>query len=431
LFHIGRILEFPKAFYSILRELNRYNNVISWSQKLILTFIMISAIACAPSAIDYVGKGAAGSGGFAQQGPGAFSFTNQTGVALGATITSNAVPLSGFTGILPAVCVGCVAILRNGSATNGSLFVSGDTISIQLLSPLAPNTSSSATVTVGSTTSKVWSVSTTLNTPGAFNFTNQTGVITNAPITSDTVVLGGTFSGLTATCNAGCIAISRNGGAFTAGPVAGFNNGDTITIRLTSASSSLTAATATVSVGGTTSSSWSVTTTNDPCAAAPSVGTICADGTIYAGLTPDGNVPMFAAPCDDYISGVNCATGSFTGLRFALGQSINSGINSSSLGKANTAALFALNGNADSPYEAATYCKTLTQNGHSDWYLPAEGELNLLYVNKVAIGHFIVSGYWSSTEFDAGSSRYIDFSNGSQNITGKTNGSLVVRCVRR
>jgi hypothetical protein len=39
----------------------------------------------------------------------------------------------------------------------------------------------------------------------------------------------------------------------------------------------------------------------DPCtgtATPPTVGQACTDGSVYAGLTPDGNVPMYVTPCD-------------------------------------------------------------------------------------------------------------------------------------
>ncbi len=407
--------------------------------KFFSTLSMSLIFGCVPTVIDYAQQavtpatGATG-GGSGLGGPPAFSFINQTGVNLGVAITSNTVTLSGFTGLVPAACVGCLAIIRNGSvaSANGVNFLPGDTIALQMTSSAIPNTAATATVTVGSTTSSVWSVTTTLNAPAPFSFTAQTGVITNATITSNTVSLAGTFSGLTATCGAGCIAISRNGGAFSAGPVAGFSNGDTIAIRLTSSASSTTAVTAMVTVGGTTSSAWSVTTTMDPCAGSPSVGTVCADATIYAGLTPDGNVPMYAAPCDDGQSGAGCATGTAALIKWSYGTSVTTGFTGSVTGRAYTASLYALNGNADGPYEAATYCKTLLQNGHSDWYLPALGELNLLYTNRVAIGGFNTGGsyYWSSTEYNNPNAWAERFSDGTQSTDTKNNANLV-RCVRR
>jgi len=98
----------------------------------------------------------------------------------------------------------------------------------------------------------------------AFSFTNQTGVGLSSAITSNTVTLSGGATSQTATCNAGCTAISINGGAFVAGPVAGVNSGDTIAIRLASSASYATAVTATVTVGATTSGTWSVTTMSAP-----------------------------------------------------------------------------------------------------------------------------------------------------------------------
>ena len=50
---------------------------------------------------------------------------------------------------------------------------------------------------------------------------------------------------------------------------------------------------------------------------------------------------------------------------------------------------------------AARVCGDLVLNGYSDWYLPSKDELNLLYLNKVAIGGFASSSYWSSTEANA------------------------------
>jgi hypothetical protein len=56
------------------------------------------------------------------------------------------------------------------------------------------------------------------------------------------------------------------------------------------------------------------------------------------------------------------------------------------------------------PGIAARLCGDLVLNGYSDWYLPSNVELNRLYINRVAIGGFSNSIYWSSsevTQFDA------------------------------
>ena len=36
----------------------------------------------------------------------------------------------------------------------------------------------------------------------------------------------------------------------------------------------------------------------DPCVSTSTPGTVCADGSVYAGISPDGNSKMFAARCD-------------------------------------------------------------------------------------------------------------------------------------
>lgn len=63
---------------------------------------------------------------------------------------------------------------------------------------------------------------------------------------------------------------------------------------------------------------------------------------------------------------------------------------------------------------AARICDDLELEGYSDWYLPSKDELNKLYLNKVAIGGFENSYYWSSSEIDSyGAWRQL-FTNGGQ-----------------
>jgi hypothetical protein len=49
---------------------------------------------------------------------------------------------------------------------------------------------------------------------------------------------------------------------------------------------------------------------------------------------------------------------------------------------------------------AAQICANYQGGGYGDWYLPSKYELNLLYLQKNAIGGFVNDFYWSSTEND-------------------------------
>lgn len=365
----------------------------------------------------------------------AFSFTNQTDVNLNATISSNAVALSGFTGVIGAVCgTGCTAIARNGIwGGPTALFSNGDTIAIRQTSSSSPSTATTATVMVGNTTSSTWSVTTSTNSPNAFSFTDVTDQNTLTTITSNTATLTGTFSGLTGTCGTGCTGVSRNGGAFAASAT-GFGTGDTIAIRQITSASGATATTASVTVGGTTSGTWTATTATDPCApAAPTPGAVCTDGTIYAGISPDTNVKMYTTPCDYGQSGTQGAcTGTRGTQKWSAGYQVSTGYTSQSTGKANSAALNGLS-NADSPYSAANYCETLSAYTYTDWYLPAAGELNVMYGNMAAIGGFSTSGnrYWSSSEYSSSNPWYQGFDSGYRGADYNKSNAFLVRCVRR
>ena len=85
---------------------------------------------------------------------------------------------------------------------------------------------------------------------------------------------------------------------------------------------------------------------------------------------------------------------------------------------------------------AAGIARLFAGGGFSDWYLPAQWELNMLYnsaaiVNKVlgSTDGFVQVAYWSSSENGATIGRRIEFSDGSQANVGKSN-NLYVRAVR-
>src|SRR4051812_201988 len=85
------------------------------------------------------------------------------------------------------------------------------------------------------------------------------------------------------------------------------------------------------------------------------------DGTIYGGISPDSQKPMYTTAEDAKLT-------------------------------------YTFN-------EAHKYAEKLDAHGHQDWRVPTEGELNLLFQNRGAIGGFNVSDsdpagwYWSSREY--------------------------------
>lgn len=147
----------------------------------------------------------------------------------------------------------------------------------------------------------------------------------------------------------------------------------------------------------------------DPCAGSPVVGTVCKDGSVYAGLTPDGNVKMFVTPCDagQSWSGSACigARGTY---KWNNGNSANyvvTGRSSDIDGDGNTSVIAALDSDSGTagfqPHQAAKYCADLTSHGHGDWYLPARNELQVIDTNSAAIGGIAAADYWTSSESSA------------------------------
>lgn len=172
----------------------------------------------------------------------------------------------------------------------------------------------------------------------------------------------------------------------------------------------------------------------DPCAGgcnSPSPGTVCADGSIYAGISPDGNIPMFTTPAD---------AGQFAWNDANSTGNTTTGQTSFVTGQANTSALIGLDSNSAvggiQPHRAAQHCANLSAHGHDDWYLPSQNELNVLRLNSAAIGGFDLSGsnpagwYWTSSEGTQTIARNQRFSDGTTGSTFKYTG-MSVRCVRK
>jgi hypothetical protein len=122
-----------------------------------------------------------------------------------------------------------------------------------------------------------------------------------------------------------------------------------------------------------------------------SIGAVMKDGTIYAGISPDTNKPMYATPADAPLT-----------MKFN---------------------------------EAQKYAAKLDAHHHRDWRVPTKAELNVLFNNRAAIGGFNLTGsdpagwYWSASSDSRWGAWDQRFSDGYQRDNGKGVYSSV-RCVR-
>lgn len=180
---------------------------------------------------------------------------------------------------------------------------------------------------------------------------------------------------------------------------------------------------------------------NPPCGPNKEPGCLHTDNTIYAGLSPDGNRPMFTTRCatGKNWSGATC-DGVEIKLPFNFGNGSNRAIfgpNSPFDGAANTQALVSLDADTVMPgfqdFLAARYCSDLHIHGHNDWYLPAILELAVLYHYKSDIRGFRPVIYYSSTAYGAAPGNMMIIFQGN-NETAKPNEPQYersFRCVRK
>jgi hypothetical protein len=124
------------------------------------------------------------------------------------------------------------------------------------------------------------------------------------------------------------------------------------------------------------------------------IGGVCKDGTIFAGLSPDGNKKMYTMPAD---APGEYQLGDYDTLKALVPCDIDSPTGGTcESGRANTKILGDDRYGRTSP---AFYCGTLKAHGHEDWYLPAINELHVLYKNlgPAPKNGFQNRYYWSSS----------------------------------
>ena len=143
-------------------------------------------------------------------------------------------------------------------------------------------------------------------------------------------------------------------------------------------------------------------------------------------ITDGGIHGLEAAPTDSATSIWGCSSTDILG-----GESVIAGA-----GAINTAEI--IGGCVSEEVTAAEIADAFTLNGFSDWFLPSQDELNLLFLQKSLVGNFANNFYWSSSEFDTWTAWFQIFANGDRDdvIDGwqtagpKSNTFISVRPVR-
>jgi Protein of unknown function (DUF1566) len=124
----------------------------------------------------------------------------------------------------------------------------------------------------------------------------------------------------------------------------------------------------------------------------PKIGEKMPDGTVFAGISPDTNKPMYTTPADA-----------------PLTMTFN---------------------------DAQKYAATLDAHGHKDWCVPTPAELKVLFNNQAAIGGFDVTGsdpagwHWSASLAFKGGAWGQRFSSGGYQFGNAKDLRSSVRCVR-
>ncbi len=282
----------------------------------------------------------------------------------------------------------------------------------------------------------------------AFTFPDVADVPVSTLTTSDIVLISGLGANVPVTLSGGGAPEFRNCSdatctteinTWSTGTLS-LSDGEYLQLRLTSDEYSGQTLRAYIT-DGTSQEAWDVRTeiVGDCSAPNPAYGTVCADGTVYAGDTPDGYVHMYVTRCD---AGQTWIGGRCAGTRLTFpwndgnADYTSTGYRSTVTGQANSAGVAASDANSAiagiQSHYAAIYCENLSQDGHSDWYLPAKQELAIMYNNSDAIGNFSTTAllYSSSTERDLDRAEYQRFTDGWTVATGKGYRNARLRCAR-
>lgn len=150
-----------------------------------------------------------------------------------------------------------------------------------------------------------------------------------------------------------------------------------------------------------------------------------------------GGVVFWVDPLDDTHGLVCAVSDQSVGIQWYNGVNIATGATGTLIGtgQINTAAIIASQGSGS---YAAQVCDDLIMNGYSDWFLPSQGELDMMYQNKVMINATAIANggsallnnaYWCSTEANTSQAFIVNITNGFTTTFSKANTNYV-RAIR-
>ena len=181
--------------------------------------------------------------------PDAFTFTDQTNVALSTLTASNTITVSGINGPANISVTGGEYQIGAGAWTSAAGTVTnGQTVTVRHTASASFSTAVNTTLTIGGVSDTF--TTTTLaadTTPDAFTFTDQTGVPRSSLRTSNAITVAGINTTASISVTGGTYSI--NGGAYT-GTAGTVSNGNTVTVQHTASASYATATDTTLTIGG-------------------------------------------------------------------------------------------------------------------------------------------------------------------------------------
>ena len=343
--------------------------------------------------------------------PDAFTFTDQTGVALSSTITSNTITVSGIDSITPISVTGGTYSINGGAYTSSSGTVTnGQTVAVQHTSSGSNSTATNTTLNIGGVSDVFTSTTVAAapdTTPDAFTFIDQTNVALNTVITSAAITVSGITAAAAISITGGTYSI--NGGAYTSssGTV---TNGQTVTVRHTSSGSNSTATNTTLTIGGVSDIFTSITaaaatptysvgnaSTNEGASATANVTTTnVANGTTLY-WTVDATTADVSITSGSF--SINTNTGSFTIP--AIADSLTEGSETynirvrtgSTAGTIVASSILTINDTSTTP--AATYALTFYTSGFIQTSTFNEGDSFYVFINTTGVPNGTY--YWSTS----------------------------------